>query len=257
MKNITINKNTNNQYETQRVCDPEGKAHIIRWTSLGAACVKASWSKGFPSIDMDTEPLKQALHALYVHLSDAYRAAHDIGLSDTSKADEARAALASSKTAKAGAVQALKNVCELLASRINHKGTKKAALVVTDTSVEYLYGVLTKSGGLVSEATFSKNAMPHIIRWIVGYSVADAEKAVSAENKAENNKKNQEKKDRNAERDNAQAALNATEEKVAKLEKAATEQRANAQKLRDAIYAGVEAGKIDAEYSQVLLDLIG
>lgn len=257
MKNVVIKKNEHNQYESVRVCDPEGKAHIIRWTNLGAACVKASWSKGFPSIDMDVEPLKQALHALYEHLSDAYRAAHDIGLADTSKADEAKAALSASKTAKAGAVQALKNVCELLATRINHKGTKKAALVVTDTSIEYLYGVLTKSGGLVSEATFSKNAMPHVIRWIVGYSVADAEKAVSAENKAENDKKKGEKKDRNAERDNAQAALNATEEKVAKLEKAATEQRANAQKLRDAIYAGVEAGKIDAEYSQVLLDLIG
>lgn len=257
MKNIVIKKNDNNQYESVRVCDPEGKAHIIRWTALGAACVKASWSKGFPSIDMDTEPLKQGLHALYVHLSDAYRAAHDIGLADTSKADEAKAALAASKTEKSGAVQALKNVCELLATRINHKGTRKAALVVTDTSIEYLYGVLTKSGGLVTETTFVKNAMPHVIRWIVGYSVTDAEKQVSAENKAENDKKNQEKKDRNAERDNAQAALNATEEKVAKLEKAASENRANAQKLRDAIYAGVEAGKIDAEYSQVLLDLIG
>ena len=257
MKNITISKNTNNQYETQRVCDPEGKAHIIRWSALGAACVKASWSKGFPAMDMDTEPLKQALHALYVHLSDAYRAAHDIGLADTSKADEAKAALAASKTAKAGAVQALKNVCELLASRINHKGTRKAALVVTDTSIEYLYGVLTKSGGLVTEATFVKNAMPHVIRWIVGYSVADAEKQVASENKEATDKKNQEKKDRNAERDNAQAALNATEEKVAKLEKAASEQRVNEQKLRDAIYAGVEAGKIDAEYSKVLLDLIG
>ena len=254
---ITINKNENGQLETMRVCDPQGKEHIIRWSNLGAACVKASWSKGFPSIDMDVEPLKQSLHALYTHLSDAYRSAHDIGLADTSKADEARAALAASKTAKAGAVQALKNVCELLASRINHKGTRKAALVVTDTSIEYLYGVLTKSGGLVTEATFVKNAMPHVIRWIVGYSVADAEKAVSAENKAENDKKKGEKKDRNAERDNAQAALNATEEKVAKLEKAASEQRVNEQKLRDAIYAGVEAGKIDAEYSKVLLDLIG
>ena len=185
MKGIVINKNANNQYETTRVCDPEGKEHTIRWTNLGAACVKASWTKGFPSIDMDTEPLKQALHALYTHLSDAYRAAHDIGLADTSRADEAKAALASSKTAKAGAVQALKNVCELLASRINHKGTRKAALVVTDTSIEYLYGVLTKTGGLVAEATFVKNAMPHIVRWIVGYSVADVEKAVSAENKAE------------------------------------------------------------------------
>ena len=257
MKNINMKKNEHNQFETIRVCDPEGKEHTIRWSNLGAACVKASWSKGFPALDMDTEPLKQALHALYTHLSDAYRSAHDIGLADTSKADEARAALASSKTAKAGAVQALKNVCELLATRINHKGTKKAALVVTDTSVEYLYGVLTKSGGLVTEATFVKNAMPHVIRWIVGYSVADAEAQVSAENKAENDKKNQEKKDRSAERDNAQAALNATEEKVAKLEKAATEQRVNAQKLRDAIYAGVEAGKIDTEYSKVLLDLIG
>lgn len=257
MKNVKITKNNNGQFETQRVCDPEGKAHIIRWTSLGAACVKASWSKGFPNLDMDVEPLKQSLHALYTHLSDAYRSAHDIGLADSSKADEARAALASSKTAKAGAVQALKNVCELLAIRINHKGTRKAALVVTDTSIEYLYGVLTKSGGLVTEATFSKNAMPHVIRWIVGYSVADAEKEVSAENKAENDKKNQEKKDKRSEQDNAQAALNATEEKVAKLEKAASENRVNAQKLRDAIYAGVEAGKIDAEYSQVLLDLIG
>ena len=256
MKN-TIKKNTNGQFETVRVCDPEGKEHTIRWTNLGAACVKASWTKGFPSIDMDVEPLKQSLHALYTHLSDAYRSAHDIGLADTSKSDEARAALASSKTAKTGAVQALKNVCELLATRINHKGTKKAALVVTDTSVEYLYGVLTKSGGLVSEATFSKNAMPHIIRWIVGYSVADAEKAVSAENKAENDKKKQEKADKNAEKRNTQVALEATEEKVAKLEKAASEQRANAQKLREAIYAGVEAGKIDREYSQVLLDLIG
>lgn len=257
MKGINVRKNDNNQYETKRVCDPEGKEHVIRWTASGAACVKASWAKGFPSLDMDTEPLKQALHALYEHLSDAYRAAHNIGLADTSKADEAKAALAASKTAKAGAVQALKNVCELLASRINHKGTRKAALVVTDTSIEYLYGVLTKSGGLVTEATFVKNAMPHVIRWIVGYSVADAEKAVSAENKAENDKKNQEKKDRRAEQDNAQAALNATEEKVAKLEKAASEQRVNEQKLRDAIYAGVEAGKIDAEYSKVLLDLIG
>ena len=257
MKGIVINKNANNQYETTRVCDPEGKEHTIRWSALGAACVKASWTKGFPSIDMDTEPLKQALHALYTHLSDAYRAAHDIGLADTSRADEAKAALASSKTAKAGAVQALKNVCELLASRINHKGTKKAALVVTDTSIEYLYGVLTKTGGLVAEATFVKNAMPHIVRWIVGYSVADAEKAVSAENKAEADKKKKNKKDKHAEKDNAQAALNATEEKVTKLEKAASEQRVNAQKLRDAIYAGVEAGKIDREYSLVLLDLIG
>lgn len=257
MKGITIKKNTNGQFETVRVCDPEGKEHVIRWTSLGAACVKTSWTKGFPSLDMDVEPLKQALHALYTHLSDAYRAAHDVGLADTSKADEARAALASSKTAKAGAVQALKNVCELLATRINHKGTKKAALVVTDTSIEYLYGVLTKSGGLVTEATFVKNAMPHIIRWIVGYSVADAEAQVSAENKAEADKKKREKKDRNAEKDNANAALNATEEKVAKLEKAASEQRVNAQKLREAIYAGVEAGKIDSEYSKILLDLIG
>lgn len=257
MKGIKISKNNNNQYESVRVCDPEGKAHIIRWSSLGTACVKASWSKGFPTLDMDTEPLKQGIHALYVHLSDAYRAAHDVGLADTSKSDEARAALASSKTAKAGAVQALKNVCELLASRINHKGTKKAALVVTDTSIEYLYGVLTKSGGLVTEATFVKNAMPHVIRWIVGYSVADAEKAVSAENKAENDKKNQEKKDKRSEQDNAQAALNATEEKVAKLEKAATEQRANTQKLREAILTGVETGKIDREYSKVLLDLLG
>lgn len=257
MKGIVINKNANNQYETTRVCDPEGKEHTIRWSALGAACVKASWTKGFPSLDMDVEPLKQALHALYTHLSDAYRSAHDIGLADTSKSDEARAALASSKTAKAGAVQALKNVCELLATRINHKGTKKAALVVTDTSIEYLYGVLTKTGGLVTEATFVKNAMPHIVRWIVGYSVADAEKAVSAENKTENDKKQREKKDRNAEKDNAQAALNATEEKVTKLEKAASEQRVNAQKLRDAIYAGVEAGKIDSEYSKILLDLIG
>lgn len=257
MKNINVKKNENGQLETIRVCDPQGKEHIIRWTALGAACVKASWTKGFPSIDMDTEPLKQALHALYTHLSDAYRAAHDIGLADTSRADEAKAALSASKTAKAGAVQALKNVCELLGTRINHKGTRKAALVVTDTSIEYLYGVLTKTGGLVTEATFVKNAMPHVVRWIVGYSVADAEKAVSAENKVENDKKKKDKKDKNAERDNASAALNATEEKVAKLEKAATEQRANAQKLRDAIYAGVEAGKIDAEYSQVLLDLIG
>lgn len=257
MKGIVINKNANNQYETTRVCDPEGKEHTIRWTNLGAACVKASWTKGFPSIDMDTEPLKQALHALYTHLSDAYRSAHDIGLADTSKSDGARAALASSKTAKAGAVQALKNVCELLATRINHKGTRKAALVVTDVSIEYLYGVLTKTGGLVAEATFVKNAMPHVVRWIVGYSVADAEKAVSAENKAEADKKKKDKKDRSAEKDNAQAALNATEEKVSKLEKAASEQRVNAQKLRDAIYAGVEAGKIDSEYSKILLDLIG
>lgn len=257
MKGIVVKKNEHGQFESVRVCDPEGKEHTIRWTNLGAACVKASWTKGFPSIDMDTEPLKQALRALYTHLSDAYRAAHDVGLADTSRADEAKAALASSKTAKAGAVQALKNVCELLASRINHKGTRKAALVVTDTSIEYLYGVLTKTGGLVAEATFVKNAMPHIVRWIVGYSVADAEKAVSAENKTENDKKQREKKDRNAEKDNAQAALNATEEKVAKLEKADFEQRVNAQKLRDAIYAGVEAGKIDREYSLVLLDLIG
>ena len=257
MKGITIKKNTNGQFETKRVCDPEGKEHIIRWSSLGAACVKASWNKGFPALDMDTEPLKQALHALYEHLSDAYRAAHNIGLADTSKTDEARAALASSKTAKAGAVQSLKNFCELLASRINHKGTRKAALVVTDTSIEYLYGVLTKSGGLVSEATFSKNAMPHVIRWIVGYSVADAEKQVASENKEASDKKKGEKKDKNAEKRNAQAALNATEEKVAKLEKAATEQRANAQKLREAILTGVETGKIDREYSKVLLDLLG
>lgn len=257
MKGIVINKNANNQYETTRVCDPEGKEHTIRWSALGAACVKASWTKGFPSIDMDVEPLKQALHALYTHLSDAYRSAHDIGLADTSKSDEACAALASSKTAKAGAVQALKNVCELLATRINHKGTRKAALVVTDVSIEYLYGVLTKTGGLVAEATFVKNAMPHVVRWIVGYSVADAEKAVSAENKAEADKKKKDKKDRSAEKDNAQAALNATEEKVSKLEKAASEQRVNAQKLRDAIYAGVEAGKIDPEYSKTLLDLLG
>lgn len=257
MKNINIAKNKNGQYETTRVCDPEGKEHIIRWSNLGAACVKASWSKGFPNLDMDVEPLKQALHALYEHLSDAYRSAHDIGLADTSKADEARAALSASKTAKAGAVQALKNVCELLASRINHKGTRKAALVVTDTSIEYLYGILTKSGGLVSEATFSKNAIPHVIRWIVGYSVADAEKQVASENKEASDKKKQEKQDKHAEQDNAQAALNATEEKVAKLEKAASENRVNAQKLRDAIYAGVEAGKIDTEYSKVLLDLIG
>lgn len=254
---IIINKNERGQYESLRVCDPEGKEHVIRWTNLGAACVKAGWSKGFPSIDMDTEPLKQSLHALYVHLSDAYRAAHDIGLSDTSKTDEARAALANSKTAKAGAVQALKNVCELLATRINHKGTKKAPLVVTDTSIEYLYGVLTKSGGLVTEATFVKNAMPHIICWIVGYSVTDAEKAVSAENKAEASKKKKGKADNSAEKRNAKVALDATESKVAKLEKAAAEQRVNAQKLREAIYAGVEAGKIDSEYSKVLLDLIG
>ena len=54
MKGINIVKNEHGQYETIRVCDPEGKEHTIRWTNLGAACVKASWTKGFPSIDMDT-----------------------------------------------------------------------------------------------------------------------------------------------------------------------------------------------------------
>lgn len=256
MKKIIVNMNANGQPETRRVCDAEGKEHIIRWTELGQACAKASYTSKFPNIE-NAEPLKQRLHALYLNLKSAYQAAHDIGVADGTTSDNAKKALAANKSAKAGAVQALKSLCELLATRINHKGTKKAALVVTDTSIEYLYGVLTSRGGVVAEQTFNKNAMPHILLWIVGYPVTAAEEEVKAENSAENAKKRadreQEKKDKNAEKVNLQAALAATESNVAKLE---LEKLTLKQTLREAIELGAEQKKIDAEYAKTLLDLL-
>lgn len=256
MKKIIVNLNANGQPETMRVCDPQGKEHIIRWTELGQACAKASYTSKFPNIE-NAEPLKQSLHALYLNLKSAYTAAHDIGVADGSTSDNAKKALAANKSAKAGAVQALKNLCELLATRINHKGTKKAALVVTDTSVEYLYGVLTSRGGVVAEQTFNKNAMPHILLWIVGYPVTAAEEEVKAEkaeaNAANAEKREQEKKDKNAEKENLQAVLAATESNVAKLE---LEKLTLKQTLREAIELGAEQKKIDAEYAKTLLDLL-
>lgn len=255
MKKINIAVN-GNQPETKRVCDEAGKEHIIRWSELGMACAKASYTRKFPTIE-NAEPLNQCLHALYLSLKKAYTAAHDIGVADDATSANGKKALAANKTAKAGAVQALKNLCELLATRINHKGTRKSALVVTDTSIEYLYGVLAKRGGVVSEQTFNKNAMPNILLWIVGYPVSVAEEEVKAEkaeaNAANAEKREQEKKDKNAEKENLQGALAATESNVAKLE---LEKLTLKQTLREAIEKGVKQQKIDAGYAKTLLDLL-